>query len=37
MLFIAPGQVMGPKDDGKLHQPDGWALRSHFRCHTKQD
>ena len=29
MLFIAPGQVMGSEDDGKLHQPEGWALCFH--------
>ena len=29
MLFIAPGQVMGSEDDGKLHQPEGWALSFH--------
>ena len=30
MLFIAPGQVMGSEDDGKLHQPEGWALSFHL-------
>ena len=36
MLFIAPGQVMGSEDDGKLHQPEGWALCFHpeFLCKT---
>lgn len=29
MLFIAPGQVMGSEDDGKLHQPKGWVLAFH--------
>ena len=29
MLFIAPGQVMGSEDDGKLHQPEGWVLAFH--------
>lgn len=29
MLFLAPGQVMGSKDDGKLHQPEGWVLVFH--------
>lgn len=29
MLFLAPGQVMGSEDDGKLHQPEGWALAFH--------
>lgn len=29
MLFIAPGQVMGSEDDGRLHQPEGWALSFH--------
>ena len=29
MLFIAPGQVMGSEDDGKLHQPEGCALCFH--------
>lgn len=29
MLFIAPGQVMGSEDDGKLHQPEGWVLVFH--------
>lgn len=29
MLFIAPGQVMGSEDDGKLHQPKGWILTFH--------
>ena len=29
MLFIAPGQVMGSEDDGRLHQPEGWALCFH--------
>lgn len=29
MLFIAPGQVMGSEDDGKLHVPKGWALIFH--------
>ena len=29
MIFIAPGQVMGSADDGKLHQPEGWILAFH--------
>ena len=29
VLFAAPGQVMGADDDGKLHQPAGWALVFH--------
>ena len=29
MIFIAPGQVMGSEDDGKLHQPEGWILAFH--------
>lgn len=29
MLFLAPGQIMGSKDDGKLHQPEGWILTFH--------
>lgn len=29
VLFAAPGQVMGAKDDGQLHQPAGWALVFH--------
>lgn len=29
MLFLAPGQVMGSEDDGKLHQPEGWVLAFH--------
>lgn len=29
MLFLSPGQVMGSKDDGKLHQPEGWILAFH--------
>ena len=29
MLFVAPGQVMGAEDDGKLHQPAGWVLCFH--------
>lgn len=36
MLFLAPGQVMGSEDDGKLHQPEGWVLAFHpeFLCGT---
>ena len=29
VLFAAPGQMMGADDDGKLHQPAGWALVFH--------
>lgn len=29
VLFVAPGQVMGADDDGKLHQPVGCALVFH--------
>lgn len=29
VLFAAPGQVMGADDDGRLHQPAGWALVFH--------
>lgn len=29
MLFLAPGQIMGSKDDGELHQPEGWILAFH--------
>ena len=29
MLFLAPGQIMGSEDDGKLHQPEGWVLAFH--------
>lgn len=29
MLFLAPGQIMGSKDDGILHQPEGWILVFH--------
>lgn len=29
MLFVAPGQLMGSEDDGKLHQPEGWILAFH--------
>lgn len=29
MLFVAPGQIMGAKDDGKLHQPAGWVIAFH--------
>lgn len=29
VLFASPGQVMGADDDGKLHQPAGWALVFH--------
>lgn len=29
MLFLAPGQVMGSDDDGKLHYPEGWVLAFH--------
>ncbi|MDO4159038.1 MAG: helix-turn-helix domain-containing protein [Prevotellaceae bacterium] len=29
VLFAAPGQVMGAADDGKLHQPAGYALVFH--------
>lgn len=29
MLFLAPGQIMGSNDDGKLHQPKGWILAFH--------
>ncbi|MDO4929983.1 MAG: helix-turn-helix domain-containing protein [Bacteroidales bacterium] len=29
VLFAAPGQVMGAPDDGKLHQPAGYALVFH--------
>ena len=29
MLFIAPGQVIGAEDDGKLHQPQGWIVAFH--------
>ncbi len=29
MLFIAPGQLMGSEDDGKLHNPEGWILAFH--------
>lgn len=29
VLFAALGQVMGADDDGKLHQPAGWALVFH--------
>lgn len=29
VLFVAPGQVIGVEDDGKLHQPAGWALIFH--------
>ena len=29
MLFLAPGQIMGSEDDGRLHQPEGWVLAFH--------
>ncbi|MDO4165638.1 MAG: helix-turn-helix domain-containing protein [Bacteroides sp.] len=29
VLFAAPGQVMGAPDDGRLHQPAGWAVVFH--------
>lgn len=29
VLFASPGQVMGADDDGRLHQPAGWALVFH--------
>ena len=29
MIFIAPGQVMGADDDGRLHLPKGWIVAFH--------
>lgn len=29
MLFVAPGQIMGSADDGRLHQPQGWIVAFH--------
>lgn len=29
VLFLSPGQMMGSRDDGKLHQPKGWLLFFH--------
>ena len=29
MLFLAPGQIMGSEDDGRLHQPEGGVLAFH--------
>ncbi len=29
MLFLAPGQVMGSEDDGRMHRPEGWVLAFH--------
>lgn len=36
VLFAAPGQVMGADDDGKLHQPAGWALVFHPELFEKR-
>ena len=29
LVWLAPGQVFGPKDDGQLRQTKGWALLFH--------